>query len=377
MKNWIFQTIILLYFRIKFRKLNSEKRTDVYFSRGTFKHDINIFTSEVTDVKPVVLDMNLIRRLLRLIIPDLYLEQIISLGYQEILHARLERLVKYWVDLTKKNELNLIFGGVDYFEVSIFFSREIFGDKTKYIAYFHENYTIPYVEEVSINLYRDVKHKHKFDELYVYGPSSFNILLPFTLEANGPKKLVMPRLLNIMKEFTERKIRTGKVKVLYLTFPGYDYLAPLTFSNILLSLNEISHNYEIFAKFKNINQANYYKNKIDNKNSEMKFVDGNVLDFLKKTDIVISFNSLSFYEALLSDALIIIPRFSDTDHANNILQETDDSLNEIYEFKTVVFAYSIEELIKYISNFERKKHGVEIDKEKKYRKELLSKKFYI
>lgn len=377
MKNWIVQTIILFYFKLKFRRVKNGERTNVYFSRGTFKHDVSIFISEETETKSVILDMNLIRRLLRLIVPDLYLEQVVSLGYQEILHTRLERLVNYWKELTVKNDLDLIFGGVDYFEVSIFCSREIFGDKTKYIAYFHENYTIGYVEEVSINLYRDVERKFKFDELYVYGPSSFDILLPFTLEANGPKKLVMPRLLNIKKEFVERKNITGKVKVLYLTFPGYDYLAPLTFSQVLLSLSEISHSYEICAKFKNIRQANNYKNKIDAKNNKMKFVDGNVLDFLKNTDIVISFNSLSFYEALLSDALIIIPRFSDTNHANNILQETADSLNVIYEFNTVVFAYSIEELIGFISNFDRDKHHIEMVKEKKYRKSLLSKKFYL
>ncbi|WP_154140337.1 hypothetical protein [Photobacterium damselae] len=373
----IAEILSLYYLKLKFRKLRKNEKIDVYFSRGTFKHDIKVFTDKKCKEEYVILDMHLLRRLFRYIVPDLYLEQVICLNYQSYIHSEIKSIVDYWINITNSHQMNLIFGGVDYFEVSIFCSREKYGKETKYISYFHENYTIGYVETVSINIYKDIENPFKFDELYVYGSSSYKILKPFTLDENGPFKITMPRLKNIKEKLLNKAELTGKTKILFLAFPGYDYLAPLTFTNILLNLKPLSNKYEIFTKFKNIRQANKYKQKSGSLDNSIKFVDGDVVEYLNKSDIVVVFNSLSFYEALLSNVYIIIPNFSDTQHAENILQESKTSLLEISDFKTITFANSIEELENMIISFDREIFKETYKKEKKYREKLLARKFYI
>lgn len=372
-----------LYLKYKLRDVNSaSKDVNIYFSRGTFKHDIDRFISEGNGTCNIVLDALLLRRLLRYAVPDLCLEQIICLNYKMYLENELSIVFRTFKKSMAyaDNKVNLIFGGVDYFEVAIFCNREQFKPNVKFISYFHENYTIGYVESVSHKIYDSILDPFQFDELYVYGQSAYNILGKFTLNDAGPMHYTMPRLTLLKEQFSNViniHSKNNKVKVLYLAFPGYDYLAPLCFSSILLELASISSDFDVCVKFKNNVVANKYSRRLSFLKSSLELTgEGSVGEHLKVADVVVVFNSLSFYESLLSDAFIIIPCFSDTDHDVNLLQESNDTLSEIYDFKTIQFAKSEKEISRLIKDYRFDAYNPKLDEEKSMRLALLNRKFY-
>ncbi|KER02526.1 hypothetical protein [Photorhabdus temperata] len=378
LKKKLIEKIFKEYLDIIFKEANKNEDINIYFSRGTFKHDIRYFI-KTDQGQSVIVNSNILRILFKQLVSDLCLEQIICLEHRKYVNNTLSKIIYIWEKkLAQYNKkINVIFGGVDYFEVCMFHSTASPSSNISYSAYFHENYTIEYVKSVSEKIYRSIKNPILFDHLFVYGPPAYDILKEFTPPPALPTPIVMPRLKNISNRFKQQLIKTtGKTKVLYLAFPGYDYLAPLTFSSILISLSAISYEYDITVKYKNLTVAKKYKKRMGELSKNLNFVDGDVVDYLVNNDIVVAFNSLSFYESLLSRSLIIIPIFSDTEHDNNILQESPFSIKEIFDFQSIKFAKSESEIINIIQKFNRDEYLAVYEKEKEMRVKLLSRKFY-
>ncbi|WP_147297148.1 hypothetical protein [Chromobacterium vaccinii] len=235
-------------------------------------------------------------------------------------------------------------------------------------------------------MYNQIEEKILFDRLYTYGPPASLILADYTLEAKGPRPMVMPRLaaMECDSAFNKRlecvDSKTQASNILLLAFPGAEYLAPLCFTSILLELARLGgQGFHPIVKFKNWRSAKSFIKQISPLDSSIRWVgSGSVESLVWDAGFALVFNSISLYEALLGPSIIIIPSFLDSLQDDNMLQETHSKIFDLVgEMQSVCFAKSVSDIERIIKNFQ----GCDLPKlilsERKARKKIVSNKFYL
>ena len=362
----------------------TDKEQTVVFSRGAFRRDIASFRN---DTLLIVIVMEWVRRFLRFGVPDGYLEQVVCLSYKPQIRAAFPLTMYTASYFLNKRRTRLVFGGVDYFEVAMFADHSFYQSGTRIDAVFHENYAIEYVRNLNFALYKSIANRFLFDDLYVYGPPACEILAGFTSNPSGLHRMVMPRLARMENDaqFLNRlyQINTasfGKT-ILLLAFPGPEYLAPICFTSTLLELAKLGSTGSCrpVVKFKNkisaklsIRQAGYLER-------HLKWVfQGTVEELVWQAGFTVVFNSISLYEALLGPTIVIIPAYLDSQHDSNILQECQQSVENLGErMLSVRFINSPTEISQIMSSVDGFEITEIVSKERALRKELVARKFYI
>ena len=154
-------------------------------------------------------------------------------------------------------------------------------------------------------------------------------------------------------------------------YPGTEYLAPINFTTIITRLNELKNN-KIFVKFKKRPQKKYLINKY--KNVFPIWCNRDANEQVRNCQIGITFNSITFYEMLSSEMLLIIPRFLDAALPNNLMQL---GTMEIEGLETVKYAHSFEELIEIINSIDLNQLETDLKKDRAARLRIIENAFYV
>lgn len=358
----------------------NEKDITLIFSRGAFKKDIDIIYQKDSIVS---INCEFLRRLTKLVVPDAYLSQVTALEYSDYLKKEFNSVRESFKKLTKGKVKEIVFGGVDYFEVAIFADKKLYDQSTEIIAIFHENYAIDYVKNINMKIYSQIEKKIIFDKLYTYGSPATEILKHYTNSSGGPIKKVMPRL---MKPVEDRYYRNNLAKintsdfyktVTIIAFPGVEYLAPICFTSTVIYATQdlATANIKVIIKFKNKTSAKPTLRQFKSLEKHVNCVyKGSIEEQIWKSGFVIVYNSIAFYEALLGPSIIIIPSFYDAQHDENLLQESSDTLSNL---KSVVFARSKNDITETIKKFTSEKIIELVSRERENRIKAIAKKFYI
>jgi hypothetical protein len=134
--------------------------------------------------------------------------------------------------------------------------------------------------------------------------------------------------------------KAQKKHITLLSFPGNQYLAPFTYTDILLCIKEMSLKYLDYHFVVKCKDAFHIAETLQILNNDV----GNLhisseidmIDLLKQSKVIIGYNSLSFLEALLSPAHLILPFWADSKYAPYMLQidpadqEAQDIVNIAY-----------------------------------------------
>jgi hypothetical protein len=378
----IFDIFLASYFAFKFLKrgTNSEKSRTIIFARGAFRRDIKDLTDAA---ETIVINGELIRRIIRQAVPDAWLEQVIALGYSAEIRARFPLTLKLFRSFVNQRPTRIVYGGVDYFEVALFANRDLYSKETVIDAIFHENYAIDYVANLNMALYQGVSSKFIFDNVFTYGPPATRILRTYTLNQAGPSPMVMPRLARMEndREFFERLGKLNNASfattLTLLAFPGTEYLAPVCFTATLLQLAKLreQNNVEGIVKFKSKKSAVPYLRQCGALSSRLKWkFDGSIEELAWTSGFTIVFNSISLYEALLGPTIVLIPHYLDTLHDPNLLQESPSS---IAKMDSVLFVNSPDELGPLMAQYDTARIKALVAAERQARKAVVAKKFYL
>jgi hypothetical protein len=115
-----------------------------------------------------------------------------------------------------------------------------------------------------------------------------------------------------------------KKYITLLSFPGNDYWAPFTYNDILFAFRAMSHkyiNYNFVIKCKDGWHISQTQQILSNDVGNITLtVDMDMIDLLSQSKVIIGFNSLSFLEALLAQAHLILPYWGDSKHDPYLLQ---------------------------------------------------------
>lgn len=364
---------------------SDESHQTVVFSRGAFRRDI----PELASGNGLFIDIKgeWLKRCLQFALPGGWFEQLICLGYVEELRSAFPMTIASFRYFLRKRKTRVLFGGVDYFEVAIFCSRELYPEDTKFVAVFHENYAIDFVQNVTRALYRGLEQRFLFDELYAYGPPATEILAPFTSEETGPRRMVMPRLARMAddSDFTLRMKQVDETAfsktVLLLAFAGAEYLAPICHTATLMQLAKLGAQRDALPiiKFKNSGAAKSSLRQAGHLKRHLEWVyEGSVEALVWRSGFTIVFNSISLYEALLGPTVVIIPAYLDALHDKNLLQETPESLGILVgELQTVVFASKPEDIWSLMSRMKASEIKSVVLRERGARKAVVARKFYL
>ena len=356
----------------------------IVFSRGAFQRDISSISRGAF---LIIIRAEWLRRLMRLGVPDGWLEQVICLSYSPELQAAFPLTLRTFVYFSNRTCSRIVYGGVDYFEIAIFANRELYRSDTTIESVFHENYAIEYVANVNLALYKKITNRFVFDQLYTYGPPATRILAEYTKNKDGPRPMVMPRLASMEDDlnFTSRLTHIDRNKfrntILLLAFPGSEYLAPLCFTATLLEFARLGHEKNMYSmvKFKNHRSAKPFIRQLSPLGKDLVWMgDGSVESLVWQAGFTVVFNSISLYEALLSPTIIIIPAYLDSTHDNNLLQETPMSVvQSCGEMKSLRFAREIGDIGDIVASYKNVDIPVIVASERDARKMLVKSKFYL
>lgn len=378
----IFDFLLACYFSFRFlgKDKEPEQRRTIIFARGAFRRDIKDLG---TTGDLIVINGELIRRIIRQAVPDAWLEQVVTLNYREQIRSKFPLTLKVFRSFVNKQPTRIVYGGVDYFEVSLFADRDFYTSDTMIDAIFHENYAIEYVANVNMAIYDGIASRFVFDNLYSYGPPATTILRKYTRSPAGPMPMVMPRLARMEddKEFFERLSRLQGERfshtVTLLAFPGSEYLASICFTSTLLYLTGLQERDDVNAivKFKNRQSAAPYMRQFGKLGSRLSWkCDGSIEELAWISGFTIVFNSISLYEALLAPTMVLIPYFLDARHDPNLLQESPSSVPPL---QSVRFVTSTDEITSLIDQYDTEQIKAMVAQERQARKALVARKFYL
>ena len=348
--------VILIYISYKLRG-----KSLVGFSRNAFRKDLEFFYA---GQEIALINSEFIRKIMSGMDNDL-LEQITCLYQRDKIKDRMHFTRKY----LSKRVKHYIFGGVDYFEFALFCPE--LGSQANVDVIFHENYAIPYIEEINKSMFVEIRKEglwdnYKIDRIRTYGPPASRVLKEVS-EVTGCeiKEVKSPRI-----NFKDNKMNEIKKPTIVLyAYPGVEYYAPINFTTLLTRINEISVA-DWIIKFKGPYRT------IAKKYENVKLIHGGSIDEddLAKANIGITFNSITFYEMLSSAMLIIVPNFLDAKLPENLLQygaKVDHNL------KTVRIVNSFDELKAIVEEFDLAEHRVNLLDEMKSRTKIIQDAFYV
>lgn len=348
--------IVLIYLMIVTRRHDT-----IAFSRKAFASDLDHFYGS----KIAIINSEFIRKIMSNL-QDEYLEQITCFYHRDKLHRRMRLTKKY---LKGRQFAKYVFGGVDYFEFILFCpckESDAFVD-----VIFHENYAIPYIEEINKSMFEELASigawdTFKISQIRAYGPPATRVLE--VVERSTGCKLISENCPRISLK-KNHLFKSEKISLMLYAFPGTEYLAPIGFTTLLSRLNELPK-CKVFVKFKarNFSVASTYKN--------VKVIwDSDIANKkLRQCQIGVTFNSITFYEMLSNDMLVVIPKFLDTKLPENLLQL---GANDDHTLKTIKIAYSFEEFVKIIDTIDLDDLEKNLESERSARLKLIEQAFYV
>ena len=361
-----------------------DKEQTIVFSRGAFRRDIHTFGKGTGLVE---INVEWLKRFLRFGVPNGWFEQVICLRYRLQLRDAYPLTIRTLRYFAAQHSKRIVYGGVDYYEVAMFADHSFYSSGTRIDAVFHENYAIDYVKNLNYFLYRGVKERFLFDDLYTYGAPASQVLVGYTRNPLGSLQMVMPRLSSMEDDvqFFERlnDIDTDSFAntILLLAFPGTEYLAPLCFTSTLLELARMGaeENCHPIVKFKNKTSARMSIRHAGHLKHHIRWVfEGSIENLVWQAGFTIVFNSISLYEALLGPTVIIIPAYLDAQHDQNILQESKQTIDSLgQKMQSVLFANSQTELSEIMSLMDGKMIKEIVRRERDLRKALVARKFHL
>lgn len=293
----------VIYIRFCFylaRRRSKELLRTVYFVRGTFSLDVNRLKKN----QDIVIDANVLKRLLSPIV-DLYkLQQIVCLHFQEDLHKSLRPIIDVYIAECKRSMVQCAcFGGIDYFEVVIF--QEVtraFGMDS--MAIFHENYTIPLVQRQTENLISSYPKVPQFSCVHAIGPPAMAVLKLLYSDVR-PHRSERFSYVEDCRKFDR--------DILVIPFAEIAYFATVAFLITYSLLLELvtKNSSVILLKHKNrVEQRRFIKNFGYNA-SVHHTTRPSASELCAASRVVICFNSLVYFEALAVGHLIAIPSFAE------------------------------------------------------------------
>lgn len=298
-----FTYILALYIRYCFyraRRSGGTATRNVYFKRGSFTNDVEA----MRNANDVVVNGNVLRRILMLIVEPYQLEQIVCIYYAESLRRCLSELINSFCKECKRSGVRCVyFGGIDYFEVVIFQQR-IQSAGIESVAIFHENYTIPLVEQQTKNLLSSYPEVPNFTRVYAIGPLALGILKRLFSDVR-PHGLPRFQYSNTCHEF--------KHDVLLIPFSDIAYFAPTAFALTYSFLLDL-------AKRMPINVVVKHKNRVEQRRFIRSFGASTKLrhtltpsasTLCEVSRVVVCFNSLVYFEALSRGHMIALPAFAE------------------------------------------------------------------
>ncbi len=200
-----------------------------------------------------------------------------------------------------------------------------------FIAMFYENYTIPAVQIITSHLYRDFGYK--------FEGNGVAALSEKTAEVFRESKICSPSIIHITGaprlDSLYKKMLTTKYgnKIVLFSYPGYEYGAHLNFVQVALEFAQASlklTNMEFIIKCKNKAHEKQVIEYLEGHPHRIKIlISIGIFDLLSETRSVISFNSLTCLEALLSKAHVYVPHFADSHLPDVQLQITPESAKNI------------------------------------------------
>ena len=362
-KIFLIDILVSIYILIKLRNKGSKK---VAFGRHAFIHDINsIYGKDV-----IVLNTEFIRKLLSYLDNE-YLEQITCLYHEQRIRQRLKLSRKIIFKNLKNN--TLIFGGLDYFEFVAFCPKDIDKVDIDVDAVFHENYAIEYIEKINVSMYEELIRLKMWDgysvnKIFVYGPPAKRVLgqLAVNLEAEICE-LQSPRI-NILVDKPASTKR--KRSVLIYAYPGIEYIAPINFTTLLTVLEGIE-GVQFYVKFKQKKQIP----KLTAKNIKFIYTKKQVDEIFSECAFGLTFNSITLYELISSNLMVLIPDFLDAKQPANMRQSA--TAIEQSGSRSIIAVSSIAKLTDLLKNMELKDVVSAVEAERSLRLEILRKAYYV
>lgn len=192
----------------------------------------------------------------------------------------------------------------------------------KVISFYYEHYTIPAIKTTAQNFYNHYQAKSPGGKLLVWHQSMKDILLNanFTQEDS----IIVSGAPRFHRWYDLIEKKQDSKNITLLSFPGTEYWAPFTYTDIILCLRDLSEkyaNYNFIVKCKDQYHINETLSILNGSYGRLKIsADLDMIDTLSQSKVVIGFNSLSFLEALLSKAYLICPYWGDSKHEPYLLQ---------------------------------------------------------
>ncbi len=193
----------------------------------------------------------------------------------------------------------------------------------KVLCFYYEHYTCPIACHVVRNCFIHYKSTSPGGTLLVWHKSMKDILVetnfdkPENIIVSGPPRF--NRWFDIIKQ-----PREPKRYITLLSFPGSEYLAPFTYIDILLCFKKLASkhtNYNFIVKCKDGSHVAETLRILNNSPGDISVsCDIDMIDLLSQSKVIIGYNSLSFLEALLSEAHLIYPFWGDSQYDPYMLQ---------------------------------------------------------
>lgn len=286
------------FFRARLR--STEAGRIVYFNRGAFSADVEHMKSP----KDIVINGNILRRILMLIVNSYQLQQIVCLYYSKSLQKQLSIVVEeFSAECLKNGVKSICFGGVDYFEVVLFEeAARLINVQT--VAIFHENYTIPLVLRQTKNLISSYCDVPKFSRVYAIGPPAMDIL----------KQLFPDVRPHISSRFSYSKVcHNFERDVLLIPFSDIAYFAPIAFLLTFALLTELADAgmASVTIKHKNLVEKRQFIRSFGVIKNIKNTTAPAASQLCSTSRVVICFNSLVYFEALAFGNLIAIPNLAE------------------------------------------------------------------
>lgn len=193
----------------------------------------------------------------------------------------------------------------------------------KVLCFYYEHYTFPMHLQAVRNLLLHYKTVSPGGKILLWHKNIRNLLLETNfakaenIVVSGPPRF--NRWFDIIN-----KPGSPKKYITLLSFPGTDYLAPFTYMDVILCFKKLASkytNYNFTVKCKDESHVAESLRILNNNVGNITIsCDIDMIDLLSQSKVIVGYNSLSFLEALLSQAHLIYPFWGDSRYDPYMLQ---------------------------------------------------------
>jgi hypothetical protein len=339
---------------------NKNSKNILCHNRLTFQRDLEVL-KQGNHFNYIEFNSLCIGQILSLYIPTWMRHQIIFKRYMnqdKHLHikTKIEKFaIGFITTIQKYIKIDCaLMSGIDYYQ-DYCFHLAYQKLNIPFVAMFYENHTIPTGQIVAPHLYTDFEYTFMGDAVAAMSHKTASIFEKS--EVCSPSKIHTtgaPRLDPLYKKMLSTIY--GRKAVLF-SYPGDEYGACLNFINVVHEFAEASlkiRNMDFVIKCKNKKHKKLVLSYLDGLDHRVQIlININIFDLLSEARSVISFNSLTCLESLLSKAHVYIPHYADSRLPDVQLQISPNTLTK--NVSGLTFLYKPGDIIKYLEIDSQKK----------------------